>query len=314
MTSTPPRIVSLLPSATEIVSAVGHRDALVGRSHECDFPAGVETLPVCTRPRAKLDGSSREIDHEVKAIVERALSVYEILEDALKRASPEVVVTQDRCEVCAVSLPDVEAAVRDWIGGDIDIVSLTAESTEAVCDDIWRVAAALDAVEAGAGVVGRMRSRFAEISERSAVLDDRPRVACIEWSDPLMAAGNWIPEFVAAAGGEDPFGKAGERSRWLDWETLADADPDAIILMPCGYDLGRTRGEADLLFGDPRWRGLRAVRAGRTFAVDGNAWFNRPGPRLLDSLEMMAEMLHPGRFSFGHEGRGWIRLPAVDAA
>lgn len=314
MTSTPPRIVSLLPSATEIVSAVGHRDSLVGRSHECDFPAGVEALPVCTRPRAKLDGSSLEIDIEVKTIVEQALSVYEILEDTLKRVSPEVVVTQDRCEVCAVSLPDVEAAVRDRIGGDVAIVSLTAESTEAVYDDVRRVAAALDAVEAGAGVVGRMRSRFAEISERSAALDDRPRVACIEWSDPLMAAGNWIPEFVAAAGGEDPFGEAGEHSRWLDWEALADADPDAIILMPCGYDLGRTREEADLLSGDPRWRDLRAAREGRAFAVDGNAWFNRPGPRLPDSLEMMAEMLHPGRFSFGHEGRGWIRLPAVDAA
>ena len=311
---TSPRIVSLLPSATEIVSAVGRRDALVGRSHECDFPAGVEALPICTRPRANLGGSSLEIDREVKGIVEQALSVYEVLEDTLERLSPEVVVTQDRCEVCAVSLPDVEAAVRSRIGVGVAVVSLTAESTEAVYEDVRRVAAALDAVEAGAGVVERMRSRFAEVSERSAEIEDRPRVACIEWADPLMAAGNWIPEFVAAAGGEDPFGEAGEQSRWLDWETLADADPDAIILMPCGYDLGRTREEAELLSEDPRWRGLRAVREGRAFAVDGNAWFNRPGPRLPDSLEMMAEMLHPERFSFGYEGRGWVRLPTVDAA
>ena len=138
-----PRIVSLLPSATEIVASVGHKDGLVGRSHECDFPLGVETLPVCTRPRVKLDGSSLEIDRKVKEIVGRVLSVYEVLNDTLKDASPDIIVTQNLCEVCAVSLPDVEAAVADWVGGDIDIVSLNAESTAAVYDDIRRVANAL---------------------------------------------------------------------------------------------------------------------------------------------------------------------------
>ena len=311
---TSPRIVSLLPSATEIVSAVGHRNALVGRSHECDFPSGIETLPVCTRPRVKLDGTSLEIDLKVKEIVREVLSVYEVLIDTLKRVSPEIVVTQDQCEVCAVSLPDVQAALRDWVGSDIAIVTLTAASTTAVYDDIRRVAGALDAVEAGADVVDRMQSRFAEISERAAGLDRRPRVACIEWTDPLMAAGNWIPEFVGAAGGENLFGDAGEHSPWLEWEALMDADPDVIVLMPCGYDLGRTRGEADLLSKHTRWLNLRAVREGRTYVTDGNAYFNRPGPRLKDSLEMMAEMLHPECFSFGHEGYGWMRLPKATAA
>ncbi len=310
----PSRIVSLLPSATEIVSAVGRRDALVGRSHECDFPAGVEALPVCTRPRVKLDGSSLEIDRKVKEIVRQVLSVYEVLDETLERVSPEVIVTQNQCEVCAVSLPEVEAAVRDRIGRDADIVSLTAESTAAVYDDIRRVAGALGAVEAGARVVDRMQGRFAEVSRRAAELDDRPRVACIEWADPLMAAGNWIPEFVEAAGGENLFGEAGEHSAWLDWDALTEADPDAIVLMPCGYDLGRTREEAELLSRDVRWRSLRAVREGRTYAADGNAYFNRPGPRLADSLEMMAEMLHPERFSFGHEGSGWMRVPGPAAA
>ena len=311
---TSPRIVSLLPSATEIVSAVGHRTALVGRSHECDFPSGIEALPVCTRPRVKLDGTSLEIDLKVKEIVREVLSVYEVLIDTLKRVLPEVVVTQDQCEVCAVSLPDVQAALCDWVGSDIAIVTLTAASTTAVYDDIRRVAGALDAVEAGADVVDRMQSRFAEISERAAGLDHRPRVACIEWTDPLMAAGNWIPEFVGAAGGENLFGDAGEHSPWLEWEALMDADPDVIVLMPCGYDLGRTREEADLLSGHARWLSLRAVREGRTYVTDGNAYFNRPGPRLKDSLEMMAEMLHPECFSFGHEGYGWMRLPKATAA
>lgn len=311
---TSPRIVSLLPSATEIVSALGHRNALVGRSHECDFPSGIEALPVCTRPRVKLGGRSLEIDLKVKEIVRESLSVYEVLIDMLKRVSPEIVVTQDQCEVCAVSLPDVQAALRDWVGSDIAIVTLTAASTADVYDDIRRIAGALDAVEAGADVVDRMQGRFAEISERAAGLDHRPRVACIEWADPLMAAGNWIPEFVSAAGGENLFGDAGEHSPWLEWESLMDADPDVIVLMPCGYDLDRTREEADLLSEHTRWLSLRAVREGRTYVTDGNAYFNRPGPRLKDSLEMMAEMLHPECFSFGHEGYGWMRLPKATAA
>ncbi|MCY4496960.1 MAG: cobalamin-binding protein [Rhodospirillaceae bacterium] len=311
---TSPRIVSLLPSATEIVSALGHRNALVGRSHECDFPSGIEALPVCTRPRVKLDGTSFEIDIKVKEIVRKVLSVYEVLIDTLKRVSPEIVVTQDQCEVCAVSLPDVQTALRDWVGSDIAIVTLTAASTTAVYDDIRRVAGALDAVETGAHVVDRMQSRFAEISERAAGLDHCPRVVCIEWTDPLMAAGNWIPEFVEAAGGENLFGDAGEHSPWLEWEALLDADPDVIVLMPCGYDLDRTREEADLFSEHTRWLSLRAVREGRAYVTDGNAYFNRPGPRLKDSLEMMAEMLHPECFSFGHEGYGWMRLSKATAA
>ena len=309
-----PRIVSLLPSATEIVASVGHKDGLVGRSHECDFPLGVETLPICTRPRVNLDGTSLEIDRKVKEIVGKVLSVYEVLNDALKDASPEVIVTQNLCEVCAVSLPDVEAAVSDWVGGEIDIISLNAESTSAVFDDIRRVADALNAVEAGAEVVDRMQNRFAEITERAASLDDRPGVACIEWAEPLMAAGNWIPEFVEAAGAENLFGRAGEHSPWLEWEALLDADPAVIILMPCGYDLERTREEADLLARDSRWADLQAVRSGRVYVTDGNAFFNRPGPRLKESLEMMAEMIHPDHFSFGHAGHGWVRLPPAAQA
>ena len=205
--------------------------------------------------------------------------VYEVLNDTLKEASPDVIVTQNLCEVCAVALPDVEAAVCDWVGTDIDIVSLNAESISAVYDDIRRVAVSLNAVNTGAEVVERMQSRFTEVAERAADLDERPRVACIEWADPLMAAGNWIPEFVEAAGAENLFGSAGQHSHWLDWQALLDADPDVIILMPCGYGLGRTREEADLLSRNPRWGDLRAAREGRSYITDGNSFFNRPGRR-----------------------------------
>ena len=171
---------------------------------------------MCTRPRVKLDGTSFEIDAKVKEIVGKVLSVYEVLNDTLKEASPDVIVTQNLCEVCAVALPDVEAAVCDWVGTDIDIVSLNAESISAVYDDIRRVAVSLNAVNTGAEVVERMQSRFTEVAERAADLDQRPRVACIEWADPLMAAGNWIPEFVEAAGAENLFGSAASiRTGWI---------------------------------------------------------------------------------------------------
>ena len=269
---------------------------------------------MCTRPRVKLDGTSFEIDRKVKEIVGKVLSVYEVLNDTLKEASPDVIVTQNLCEVCAVALLDVEAAVCDWVGTDIDIVSLNAESISAVYDDIHRVAVSLNAVNTGAEVVERMQSRFTEVAERAADLDERPRVACIEWADPLMAAGNWIPEFVEAAGAENLFGSAGQHSRWLDWQALLDADPDVIILMPCGYGLERTREEADLVSRNPRWGDLRAAREDRVYITDGNSFFNRPGPRLKESLEMMAEMVHPQHFDFGHAGLGWVRLTEHAAA
>ena len=280
----------------------------MGRSHECDYPSDVERLPICTRPRIKLGGSSKEIDREIKVIIKQALSVYEVIQDVLKDLQPDAIVTQDQCEVCAVSLPDVKAAVSDWVGQDTNIVSLEAASFAAVYDDVRRVAEALNAPDGGAEVVEKMQEAASEITRRSAMLDNRRSVACIEWAEPLMAAGNWIPELVEFAGGRDLFGSAGQHSPWLDWDDLRDADPDVIVLMPCGYDLERTRDEALLLSKHPHWRSLRAVRAGQTYITDGNAYFNRPGPRLKDSLEMMAEMLHPNHFQFGHEGSGWMRL------
>ena len=174
-----------------------------------------------------------------------------------------------------------------------------------------RVGIALDAEGAGRATVAAMKERMAEIAERAQGLDERPTVACIEWVDPLMAAGNWMPELVEQAGGHNLFGETGRHSPWLDWGEVEAADPDVIVVLPCGLDIGRTRAEMATLTALPGWRRLRAVKNERIYVTDGHHYFNRPGPRLVESLEILAEILHPGVFGFGHEGRGWAAYPTV---
>jgi iron complex transport system substrate-binding protein len=299
------RILSLLPSATEIVCALGHGAGLVGRSHECDFPRGVERLPVCTAPKLDPSGSSRAIHEDVEMLLRQAVSIYELDACALRSLAPEVIVTQTQCEVCAVSQSDVERALADWLGDPPRLVALSPASLHAVWSDMLRVAEALGTPEAGITLVNRLRGRMAGVSAAAHRGRARPTVACIEWLDPPMAAGNWMPELVAMAGGRNLFGAAGEHSPWLDWGALLAADPDVIVVMPCGFALERTRREAGLLAQRPGWHGLRAVREGRVFLADGHQYFNRPGPRLVESLEMLAEVLHPGHCRYGHQGSGW---------
>jgi len=281
------RVVSLLPSATEIVAALGCADWLVGRSHECDFPPEVEALPVCTAPRLDLSGSSAEIDAKVKAAVVDAASVYEVLQGPLAATAPNVIITQDQCEVCAVSLADVEAAMCGWTGTPARIVSLKPMTLADVFADVERVSAALDRADHGRAVADALRARTRALT--AAPTGPRPRVACIEWTDPLMAAGNWVPELVERAGGADVFGRAGEHAPWITWEDLKSADPDVIVFMPCGFGLDRAAAEARLLMDrHPDFRNLNAARTGRVYATDANSYFNRPGPRLVDSLGMLA--------------------------
>lgn len=302
------RIVTLLASATEIVAALGLIDRLVARSHECDHPAEVSRLPVCTSPKIDVTGSSREIDRRVREIVELGLSVYRVDGEALHRLAPDLIVTQTQCEVCAVSERDVEAAVADWLDESTKIVSLRPDALADVWFDIGRVADAADVTVRGVELVRRLRGRMDAIASVTQGLPDRPRVACIEWIDPLMAAGNWMPELVAMAGGINLFGEAGRHSPWMTWEELVEADPDVILVLPCGFDIARSLAEMPALTTRPGWSRLRAVHAGRVFVTDGNQYFNRPGPRLAESLEILAETLHPAHFAFGHEGSGWVRL------
>ena len=280
------RVDSLLPSATEIVAALGCADWLVGRSHECDFPDGIEALPICTAPRLDLSGSSAEIDAKVKAAVVDAASVYEVLQGPLAECAPDVIITQDQCEVCAVSLADVEAAICTWAGTPARIVSLKPMILSDVFADVEQVADALGLADHGRAVANDLRNRARALTVMPA--GPRPRVACIEWTAPLMAAGNWVPELVTMAGGEDVFGRAGEHAPWITWEDLKSADPDVIVFMPCGFGLERSAHEARLLMdAHPDFKALKAACAGRVYATDANSYFNRPGPRLVESLSLL---------------------------
>ncbi len=302
-----PRIVSLIASATEIVCALGLQDQLVGRSHECDYPPAVVSLPVCTEPKFP-DGTSYQIDERIKAILQEGLSVYRVDAAALEQLAPQVIVTQTQCDVCAVSLADVEAAVCEMIGSRPKIVALEPNALEDIFADIERLADALGVAERGADLAATLRRRMADVERRAATVDERPAVACIEWIEPLMAAGNWMPELVEMAGGVSVVGCAGEHAPWLEWDELVALDPEVIIALPCGFGIQRTRREIGPLTSKPEWSSLRAVAAGRVYLADGNQFFNRPGPRVAEALEIMAEMLHPGVFEFGHEGIGWQLL------
>jgi iron complex transport system substrate-binding protein len=303
----PHRIVSLIASATEIVAALGFEDQLVGRSHECDHPRSVERLPVCSEPKIDVNGTSRQIDERVKTLLRDALSVYRVFPDVLQQLEPTHIITQTQCEVCAVSLRDVEEAVCQIIGSQPRIVSLEPMKLADIWTDIRSVAVALGAPSRADELIDRLQARLDEIAARAACLPRKTRVASIEWIEPLMCAGNWVPELIEIAGGEEVLGQAGKHSPYMAWDQLREADPDAIVLLPCGFDIDRTRREMPPLVAHPGWRDLRAVRESRVFLTDGNAYFNRPGPRLVESAEIFAEMLHPEAFHFGHEGRGWER-------
>ena len=304
------RILSLIASATEIVCALGFRDQLVGRSHECDFPVDVAGLPAATVPKIEVGASSREIDDQVKEAVREAdamdaLGVYDVRLEVLRELNPTHIVTQTQCEVCAVSLRDVEAAVAKIAGVEPEIVSLQPNTLDDVWGDVVIVATSFGAQERGYEVVAELQERMTAINEVAAELEERPSVAVIEWVDPMMAGGNWMPTLVEMAGGRNLFGIAGQHSPWMTFEELQAVDPDVILISPCGFDMDRTREDVPILESKPGWSDLSAVNAGRVFVADGNQYFNRPGPRLAETLEILAEVFHPDRFDFGHEGIGW---------
>ncbi|MDO8461787.1 MAG: cobalamin-binding protein [Deltaproteobacteria bacterium] len=305
-------IVSLIASSTEIAAALGFEKQLVGRSHECDFPLSVKKLPVCTAPKFQTDGTSYEIDQRVKAILQEGLSVYRVDAKKLNELRPDVILTQSQCEVCAVSLKDVEEAVCELVSSHPQIVSLETNCLDDFWRDIRKVAAALKASDTAEELITSLKNRVAAIANKVEAVREpplqKPTVACIEWIDPLMAAGNWMPELVEMAGGTNLFGQAGKHSPWMTWEELVKKDPDVIVVLPCGYDIQKTREEMPVLTQKKEWKKLKAVKNSHVFLTDGNQYFNRPGPRLVESLEILAEILHPSLFHFGHEGTGWQKL------
>lgn len=301
------RVVSLLASSTEIVCALGRRADLVGRSHECDFPESIRSLPICTRPRFPVEGTSAEIDERVKALLADGEPIYEVDAELMRQLRPDVILTQSHCVVCAVSDEDVARALIPGLEPKPRVVSLAPNQLSDLWASIAEVAEAIGAAERGKVLIGELRHRMAALADEAHGLPTRPSVACLEWLEPLMAAGNWVPELVEMAGGVNLFGVAGKHSPWLSWDELVEADPEIIIALPCGFDLARTRVEVPAFTRHPRFVNLRAARSGKIFLADGNQFFNRPGPRLVESQEILAEILHPERFEFGHEGLGWQR-------
>lgn len=307
-----PRVVSLIASSTEILRALGAGDLQVARSHECDYPPSVLKLPAITRPKFDVQGSSAEIDKRVRTLVESGLSVYEVDAEALEKLKPDVILTQDQCQVCAVSLADVERAVCEFVHGRPRIVSMRPHTMADIYTDIRRIAEAIGRPEAGGKLIASMQERLAAV--RDAVAGQpKKRLAFIEWVDPPMSGGHWMPELIDIAGGEGAFGITGEPSPWITWKDVSVADPDVVLVAPCGYDIEVTRRDVKPLARYALWQELRAVRDSNVFLADGNAYFNRPGPRLVESTQILAEIMHPGVCDFGLRGKAYIDYRAIPA-
>ena len=293
------RIVSLLASGTELVCALGAGDQLVGRSHECDQPAWVTRLPALSRPTFPVDGSSAEIDRLVREKVHAGQPLYEIDEARLRALAPDVVITQTHCEVCAVSpaTPGCDPARGH-------AVALRTGTLDGILQAFTDIAAAIGREEAGARLVADCRAHMQRWREATAPLP-RPRVVCLEWIAPPFAFGNWGPEVIALAGGENLLGTAAVHSAAIEWRAVRDADPEVLLVAPCGFGLDRTAREMPALEAQPGWRDLRAVRDGRVYLADGNVYFNRSGPTVFQSIDVLAEILHPRQFPPRHEGSAW---------
>jgi len=302
------KIVSLLPAATEIVCALGLEENLVGRSHECDFPPSVKELPVCSEANIPDNLNSAAIDVKVKELLSDALSVYTVKREVIKQLAPDVVITQAQCEVCAVSLKEVEEALEDYLDKESAIISLQPDSLDAIFDNIREVATVLDVADRGEQLIEDLQERVGIIGHKLKFMENKPTVACIEWLEPIMVSGNWVPELVSIAGGIPVLAENGKHSPYVKWEDIRLQDPDVIVVMPCGFSIERTMKEVNLLLQQPGFAEMKAVKNDRLYIADGNQYFNRPGPRIVDSLEILAEIINPKQFIFGYEGNGWIKF------
>lgn len=286
------RIVSLLPSATEIVCALGLEEHLVGVTHECDFPPSVRRLPAVTRTLIPADATSGEIDALVRARLTTGGALYTLDLPVLEALRPDLIVTQALCDVCAVAEQEVRAAACALPGGP-RVINLEPQRLADVFAAIRQVARAAGVEAAADIVVARLEARVAAVTARGAGIARRPRVALLEWLDPPFCCGHWSPELVRLAGGVEGLGREGHPSRTLEWDEVRAWAPEVVVIACCGYSVERTLRDLPALWRLPAWDGLPAVRAGRVYLVDGSHYFSRPGPRLVDSLEILAHALHP---------------------
>jgi iron complex transport system substrate-binding protein len=302
------RIVSLLASGTEIVCGLGAGEWLVGRSHECDNPPWVPKLPVCTRPTFDISMSSGQIDAEVRRRLKAGEPLYHVDTELINSLKPDLLITQEHCDVCAVTPADVE---RSGCVVASQVVALRAGNMQGIFDGIYSIGQALRREHDATTLVDTMMRRIRAV--HSAVQHRRaPRVVALEWIDPVFAMGNWGPELVAAANGRLMLGERGEHSAAMDWQRVRDADPEWLVIAPCGFDLDRTINETSILESFPGWSQLRAVREGKVVLADGNKYFNRSGTTIVETVEILAEILHG--YPAGHEGKAWMNYSRVREA
>jgi iron complex transport system substrate-binding protein len=290
------RVCSLLPGATEIAFALGLGDDVVGVTHECDYPAEARQKPVVVH--GLIDSNrmtSLEIDRWVGERLGSNQGLYLLDEERLREAAPDVILTQGLCDVCAIDYNEVVAA-SETLAKKPKIVSLTPNCLTDVLDDVARVGEATGQRHIAERVVEELEQRISSVREQAATSSARPRVACLEWFDPIYLAGHWVPEMIEIAGAEDVLGRRGEPSEKVEWQSIRESTPEIIVLMPCGFDVPRTLREAGVLERLEGWHDLPAVKAGKVFAVNGHAFFSRPGPRLVDGLEILAHIIHPQIF------------------
>jgi iron complex transport system substrate-binding protein len=305
----PPTICSLLPSATEIVFALGLGDRLAAVTHECDFPPEAARLPVITR--STLDDHESRRSHDIHTHISTALhggsSIYRLDQPLLERLAPDLILTQELCDVCAVSYETVKQAVRR-LQGHATILSLEPTTLQGILDTIRQVGEATGTSTRAASLARELEELADTIAVRAQAASGCPRVFAMEWLDPPFTAGHWVPEMVRRAGGRDELAREGYPSTQIPWRRIADYDPEIIVLMPCGFTLSRTMEEFGHVTLPEEWRGLRAVRSGCVYAVNGSAYFNRPGPRIVTGLQILAEILHPDVFTRTAPPGAWQRL------
>jgi iron complex transport system substrate-binding protein len=302
------KICSLLPSATEIVFALGLGERLVAVTHECDFPPEARGLPVVTRSTLRHDTrDSRAIHHHIASALHAGSSIYSLDQAELERVDPDLILTQELCDVCAVSYELVAGAVQK-LHGARRVLSLEPTSLPGILATIEQVGAMAGVPDRAATLVAALRRRVETVAALTATLGPWPRVYAMEWLDPPFTAGHWVPEMVRLAGGRDTLGREGQPSAQIAWPRIVDDDPEIIVLIPCGFTLEQTVEAAATVEFPDAWDRLTAVREGRVYAANGSAYFNRPGPRIVDGLEILAEILHPELFPPRWQGRAWQPL------
>jgi iron complex transport system substrate-binding protein len=286
------RIVSLLPSATEIVCGLGLRDQLVGVTHECDYPANVMGLPKVTTTLIPKDATSLQIDALVRERLKTEKALYSLNLAVLESVQPDLIVTQSLCDVCAVAESEVQAAVRS-LPNRPKVINLEPACLDDVFECIRQVGAAAGCGENAEHYIATLLARVSTVTDRSKFVLHRPTVLLLEWIDPPFCSGHWNPELVSLAGGREVIGVAGKRSRMIEWASIVDADPEVLVIACCGFDVNRTLVDVETLRKQTGWNSLSCVQAKRVHVVDGSSYFNRPGPRLVDSLEILAHAIHP---------------------